>query len=157
MQGSAGHGAALADQLAPLFSALVRAGTGSPKWRMLTSTQRLVLLELVDSGPLRLGPLAERAGATDPTTSRAVDGLVDAGLVARKADPVDRRAVLHEATTRGRAAAEARRREIETVLDEALAGFAPAERRRLVDLLARLNEALNAGASVHRPALLATR
>ena len=100
------------------------------------------ILKLLASGPRRLGALAERAGATDPTTSRAVDGLVAAKLVARAADPSDRRAVLHEATRRGRALAEARRTEIVAILDRALDGFGEAERARLVTLLAKLNAEL---------------
>ena len=126
-------------------------------WRTLTSTQRLLLFELVEAGPLRLGPLAERAGATDPTTSRAVDGLVDAGLVVRRPDPADRRAVLHEATAHGGIVVGERRAEVEAALDRALAGFTPAERRRLVGLLARLNEQLGTGTPVRHPALLAGR
>jgi len=157
VQEQTGHGSALAAQLAPLFTALVRAGGHSPAWRSLTSTQRLLLFELVDSGSLRLGPLAERVGATDPTTSRAVDGLVGAGLVVRRPDPADRRAVLHEATARGGIVAGERRAEVEAVLDQALAPFTPAERRRLVGLLARLNEELHADAPAQHPALLAAR
>ena len=157
MQGLSGGGAALVRQLAPLFSALVRADGNSPEWRTLTSTQRLLLFELVESGPLRLGPLAERVGATDPTTSRAVDGLVGAGLVVRRPDPADRRAVLHEATARGGIVTGERRAEVEAVLDRALASFTAAERRRLVGLLARLNEELHAGTPARHPALLAAR
>jgi DNA-binding MarR family transcriptional regulator len=108
----------------------------------LTSTQRLILVELADSGPLRLGALAERAGATDPTTSRAVDGLVAAGLVERRADPADRRAVLHEATGRGHALARKRRREAAVALDRALDAFSQAERRQLLRLVAKLNSEL---------------
>jgi DNA-binding MarR family transcriptional regulator len=143
LQGSTADGAALAGELTPLFSALIRAGGSSPAWRGLTSTQRLILFELHDSGPLRLGALAERAGATDPTTSRAVDGLVAARLVERRRDPDDRRAVLHQATGRGRALADARRAEVVDVLDDALAGFRPAERASLLDLIAKLNAELS--------------
>jgi DNA-binding MarR family transcriptional regulator len=142
LQGSRTDGTALAGELTPLFSALLRTGGTSAGWRALTSTQRLILFELHDSGPLRLGALAERAGATDPTTSRAVDGLVAAGLVARRPDPSDRRAVLHEATRRGRVLAEARRTEIVAILDRALGGFGESERATLVALLARLNAEL---------------
>ena len=138
----------------PLFAALLRAGSAEAGWRSLTSTQRLLVAELVDSGPLRLGALAERVGATDPTTSRAVDGLVAAGLVERRSDPGDRRAVLHEATPRGRARIEARRREVAAVLDEALSRFAPAERGRLAELLAKLNGELQ-GTPAAVPALRA--
>ena len=142
MQGSKADGAALAGELTLLFSALVRSGGNSPEWRTLTSTQRLILVELADSGPLRLGALAERAGATDPTTSRAVDGLVAAGLVERRADPADRRAVLHEATGRGHALARKRRREAAVALDRALDAFSQAERRQLLRLVAKLNSEL---------------
>jgi DNA-binding MarR family transcriptional regulator len=122
-----------------LFSALVRTGGDSPAWRTLTPTQRLLLVELCDSGPLRLHALAERAGTTDPTASRAIDGLVAAKLVERSADPDDRRAVLHAATGRGRALVQGRRTEVAAFLDHGLAGFRPAERAQLVELLAKLN------------------
>jgi DNA-binding MarR family transcriptional regulator len=152
LQGSPPNGAALAGELTPLFSALLRAGGTSAEWRGLTSTQRLILFELHDSGPLRLGALAERAGVTDPTTSRAVDGLVAAKLVVRRTDPDDRRAVLHEVTRRGRGLAEARRGEIVALLDRALDGFGSAERSKLVALLGKLNAEL--GAVDVRPARL---
>ena len=142
LQGSQADGAALAGELTLLFSALVRTGGNSPEWRRLTSTQRLLLVELSDSGPLRLGALAVRAGATDPTTSRAVDGLVAAGLVERRSDPEDRRAVLHEATGRGRALADERRREAAAALEQALTAFRPAERAQLLRLVAKLNSEL---------------
>ena len=152
-------GEGLVSQLAPLFSALVRSGGDHQDWRALTATQRLVLFELVEAGPLRLGALAERVGATDPTTSRAVDGLVAAGLVERRADPDDRRAVLHDATPTGRARAEQRRAEVAAVLDRALAGLFPDEAQRLVELLQRLNEELDAAGAppLRATGLLATR
>src|SRR5207302_10359298 len=103
-----GDGAALVSELELLFSSLARTGTGLADGA-LTTTQRLALIELVESGPLRLGALAERIGATDPTVSRAVDGLVECGIVERQADPDDRRAVLHLATAQGRAWVERRR------------------------------------------------
>jgi MarR family transcriptional regulator, organic hydroperoxide resistance regulator len=154
LQGSQADGAALAGELTLLFSALVRTGGDSPAWRTLTPTQRLLLVELCDSGPLRLHALAERAGATDPTTSRAVDGLVAAELVERRADPDDRRAVLHEATGRGRALVKTRRTEVAAFLDHGLAGFRPAERAQLLELLAKLNFELSQPES--RPATLLT-
>src|SRR5712691_9179833 len=97
----------------------------------LTTTQRLALIELVDSGPLRLGALAERIGASDATVSRAIDGLVDAGIVERQADPQDRRAVLHLATAKGRAWVRRRRGEVSAALDEALDRLTPTDRLRL--------------------------
>jgi DNA-binding MarR family transcriptional regulator len=154
---AAGDGAALVAELELLFSSLARTGTALADGA-LTTTQRLVLIELVDAGPLRLGALAARIGSTDPTVSRAIDGLVDAGIVERQADPHDRRATLHLATPQGRAWVERRRGEVATALDEALARLTPADRARLLRLVGRLNDELRDSArSHHYPALLASR
>lgn len=134
-------GAALVSQLEVLFSALARTGTALTDGA-LTTTQRLALIELVDSGPLRLGALAERIGAADPTVSRAMDGLVDAGIVERQPDPHDRRAVLHLATAKGRAWVERRRGEVSAALDKALDGLTAADRVRLLRLVSSLNDEL---------------
>src|SRR2546426_12165097 len=95
MQGT--DGAALVSELELLFSSLARTGTPLADGA-LTTIQRLALIELVDGGPLRLGALAERVGATDPTVSRAVDGLVDGGIGGRQAHPACRPTVLQLAT-----------------------------------------------------------
>ena len=72
---------------------------------------------------MRLGALAERIGAADPTVSRAIDGPRRCrGIVQRRADPGDRRAVLHLATAKGEAWVTRRRGEVAAALDEALAG-----------------------------------
>jgi DNA-binding MarR family transcriptional regulator len=155
MQGT--EGATLLGELQLLFSSLARTGTGLVDGG-LTTTQRLALIELVDSGPLRLGVLAERIGANDPTVSRAIDGLVAAGIVERRADPQDRRAVLHLATAKGRAWVKRRRTEVAAALDEALARLTPADRARLLRLVSRLNSELtDASRSLRYPALLASR
>ena len=157
MQGT--DGATLVSELELLFSSLARTGTGLADGA-LTTIQRLALIELVDGGPLRLGTLAERIGATDPTVSRAVDGLVDAGIVERQADPHDRRAVLHLATAKGRAWVERRRGEVSAALDEALDRLTPTDRLRLLRLVGRLNDELQQTStrrSLHHPALLASR
>ncbi|HKP18460.1 MAG TPA: MarR family transcriptional regulator [Gaiellaceae bacterium] len=152
----AGDGAALVGELERLFSSLAR--TGSPlSGGSLTTTQRLVLIELVDSGPLRLGTLAERIGATDPTVSRAIDGLVQTGVVDRKNDPDDRRAVLHDATERGRDWVTRRRAEVAAALDGAVAQLSPTERRRLLSLIGRLNDELRAETNSGYPTFLAAR
>ncbi len=154
-----GDGAALVSELELLFSSLARTGTGLADGA-LTTTQRLALIELVDSGPLRLGALAERIDATDPTVSRAVDGLVEAGIVERQADPHDRRAVLHLATAQGQAWVGRRRGEVATALDQALEHLTPADRARLFDLVSSLNDQLRSEStrrSFRFPALLASR
>lgn len=142
-------GSALVAQLGPLFATLTRVGKPSA----LTSTQRLLLAELVDSGPTRLGALADAIGATGPTTSRAVDGLVAAHLVERLSDPDDRRAVIHRATPKGKAWIRRRRSELAAALDQALDDFGAAEREQLLALVVRLNTGLQ---PADLPALLAS-
>jgi DNA-binding MarR family transcriptional regulator len=150
-------GTALVAELELLFSSLARTGTALADGA-LTTTQRLALIELVDAGPVRLGALAERIGASGPTLSRAIDGLVEIGIVERQADPRDRRAVLHSATAQGRAWVERRRGEVASALDEALAALTHADRARLLALIGRLNSALtDASRSLRYPALLASR
>jgi len=147
-------------ELELLFSLLARTDRGVSDGPALTSTQRVVLIELVSSGPLRLGALAERIGASDPTVSRAVDGLVTIGIVERQADPGDRRAVLHLATAEGRDWVERRRGEVAGALKQALRGLAAADRKQLLQLIGALNLQLGSAAGSPRPrnaSLLASR
>ena len=147
----------LVRQLELLFSLLARTGAGSDG-PALTSTQRVVLIELVSAGPLRLGALAARIGASDPTVSRAVDGMVAAGIVERRPDPDDRRAVLLLPTAGGGDWVERRRTEVAGALADALRGMPPDDRAQLVRLVATLNDSLRAeGAERPSAALLAAR
>lgn len=62
-----------------------------------------VLLELHDEGgPLTMGQLGERVVLSRTRVSRLVDDLVDAGLVAREANPDDRRSAYAVLTAAGR-------------------------------------------------------
>ena len=56
---------------------------------------------VVFAGPLSLQDLARAEHVRPPTMSRVVDGLETAGLVCRRVNQNDRRAVLIEATTKG--------------------------------------------------------
>ena len=135
-------GVALMAQLEPLSSTLVRAANRVIDPAGITWTQKQLLLELVDGGPLRLGALAQRVGATAPTTSRAVEGLVAAKLVKRHRDPDDRRAVLHVARPRGTAWVERRRAVVAAALSDALSRLSVSERKSLLALTAKLNDQL---------------
>ncbi len=139
---SAPDAARLAREVERLFATLVRRRevTGIDVGLQLTATQRLALAVVVDEGPLRLGALAERIGATDPTATRAVDALEADGLVERRPDPCDRRAVLVRATAPGSSFIGQRRRRIAQLLREPLARLPVGERERLVGLLRELNE-----------------
>jgi DNA-binding MarR family transcriptional regulator len=134
--------ALLERQLLHLMEALTSAADRVVEAPPITSTQRHLLNELVDAGPLRLGALAARIGAAPPTVSRAMDGLVAAKFVKRQPDPDDRRAVLHVAMRRGKAWVHRRRAVVVEALESALVELSGDERRILLELTAKLNEEL---------------
>src|SRR5215218_1391391 len=65
---------------------------------------------VVFAGPITLGRLAEAERVRPPTMTRTVQGLEAAGLVRRKTDPSDRRAVLLSPTAKGSRTLQAARR-----------------------------------------------
>ncbi len=121
---------------------LARASGGPDEGPPMTSTQRLALFETLIGGPLRLSELAERMGITAPTASRAVDGLVDLGLLERLPDPNDRRAVRIDLTEPGRIDVEGRKARAATALEPAVGALSAQDRARLAALLTRLANAL---------------
>jgi DNA-binding MarR family transcriptional regulator len=121
----------------------------------MTATQRLALIEINATGPVRPNHLAKVMDTTPATVTRAIDALEEWGLVARRSDPRDGRGVLVTVTARGRRWADRRRKLIRDVLGELPPSAAPA---RLVKDLERLNAELRkAGghSEVSRGALLA--
>lgn len=98
---------------------------------------------LLRSGALRLTALAEREAVSQPGMTGLVSRLQAAGLVARRADPSDGRAVLLELTAQGRALIEDRRARRAAEMERLLDVLDPGERasfdavipvlRRLVD------------------------
>jgi DNA-binding MarR family transcriptional regulator len=77
----------------------VRAASG------LTPSQSSIIATLAAAGPLYLGELARREAVTAPSASRAVDRLVELGLVQRTADRDDARRHAVALTQQGREAA----------------------------------------------------
>jgi DNA-binding MarR family transcriptional regulator len=71
--------------------------------------------------------LAARAGLDPSTVSRAMATLVDRGLVARQADPVDGRAAVLVLTDVGRKTLDRADQEYRDVLERALTRWTPAE------------------------------
>lgn len=104
----------------------------------LTPTQFNALVRVIELGSVTQNQLG-RLTAMDPATVQGVvRRLVARGLVARRADPGDRRAMVLTATedgvTLGRVAVE-RGRE---VTEATLAPLSAAERRRFLELLGRI-------------------
>ena len=101
----------------------------------------MVLGNLARCGPSRLGAVAEWTGLDPSTVSRQVADLEKAGLLAREADPEDRRAVLLKATAEGERVLDrlsrGRRRRVERLLSD----WEPEDIVTFGRLLAQLNAA----------------
>jgi DNA-binding MarR family transcriptional regulator len=108
----------------------------------LTLTQTKVLMTLAGAGeePPALKPVAGGLGLSLPSVSRAVDGLVKRGLVARAEDPDDRRQRLLSLTAEGqRLAGRIMAARLEG-LGQFAASLTDEERERLDDALDLLLE-----------------
>jgi DNA-binding MarR family transcriptional regulator len=92
----------------------------------VTPSQARALGVLTRHGPVRLGALSEHLRIAPRSATEVVDSLAAAGLVERRADPVDRRATLVALTVRG---------------DEVAAGIRAARAAEADDFFARLDEA----------------
>ena len=67
----------------------------------LTAPRLSALSVVVFAGPLTLGELAAAEGVRPPTMTRLVDALEAEGLVVRRDDPSDKRAIRIRATAKG--------------------------------------------------------
>lgn len=111
-----------------------------------------VLVNLVKSGPMRQGELAEYLLLDASTVSRRVGQLVALGYVERRPDPRDGRAVQLAATEQGKvlfARLKARREE---TMAHLFSTWPPEDVTEFLRLLRRLNDDLDR----YRPALQAT-
>lgn len=106
----------------------------------LTLAQWAVLSSLWRSGEMGVKELAEMTGNEPPATSRIVDRMVAAGLLLRKPDPADRRAVLVGLTAKAKALRPLGNI-YEAVNEVLLAGMTPEETARLFETLAKVDAA----------------
>ncbi len=106
------------------------------------SFDRLRVLRALDEAPTRGGELARRWGLTPSSITLLVDELASAGLVARRADPDDRRAVVLELTAAGRNELRATEEVVIAALEEPIRALGPAGRARLEVALAELEGVL---------------
>ena len=128
--------------LSALTRRLARVSGGPDEGPAMTATQRLAMFEAALSGPLRLSALADRLGISAPTASRAVDGLVDLGLMERRPDPDDRRAVQIDLTRPGRKRVEEKQALAASALEPAVGALSAQERAQLAALLTRLSDGM---------------
>lgn len=108
----------------------------------LERSEFIILRILSEDGAQGVGKLAKRLLLDDSTMTRQIAGLEQKGLVARTADPSDRRVGLIAATDAGAAAMEKMLAMRVARVETYLADWRPAERQTFGRLLARLNAAL---------------
>lgn len=115
--------------LGRLHRAIRRSSAGMP------AGQVSALATLAAHGPMRAGDLAVREMVSAPTLSRTLTALADAGLLARRADPDDRRCALLSVTEAGQVVLARVRTERTTLLADRLARLAPDDQARVLACL----------------------
>lgn len=126
----------VADRLHSAAIRLLRAARVVDEESGLSAPKLSVLSVLVYGEPKSLKALAEAEQVTSASMSKLVSDLEGEGLVAKRADASDRRALRIEATAKGRALfQEGRKRRLE-LLRKRVAKLSAAERERLRDAAA---------------------
>lgn len=100
------------------------------------------LATLADRGELAIGELAEAEGVPSSAMTRIADRLQDAGCVARRPNPRDRRGVNLALTAKGRRLVENRRARGNAWLASRLADLTAAQRETLAAALGVLDAAV---------------
>jgi DNA-binding MarR family transcriptional regulator len=123
--------ASLIGTVAPVMRHLVAHARRRKTWSELTYQQYNVLRLVDTTGPQPQAEVARRLMVSAPVVTRLAAGLVDAGLVERRPDAKDRRAVLLALTPKGRRRARAMRRDLLEAAHDLLEPL-PEERRAAV-------------------------
>jgi DNA-binding MarR family transcriptional regulator len=97
-----------------------------------------VLHVLDDRGTTRIGDISDHLDVAARTMTSTIDGMVRDGLVVRRTDPRDGRAVLVEVTPAGRATFDRMIAIRDAVLAEVFASLGPDDRDRLLGLVRTL-------------------
>lgn len=116
-----------------------QAGLSVPQFRTLAYIDRF------PCAPLSL--VAENLGATLPTTSRIISGLVRAGLVTRKDASGDRRKLSLELTPKGMRALESVRKSTQAYAASLLQDLEPKDRAAIAVAIRTLKRVFAAGPS----------
>jgi DNA-binding MarR family transcriptional regulator len=114
--------------------------------RFDTTLPRFDLMAQLERAPegLKMGDLSRRMMVTGGNVTGVVDALEKDGLVARIADPADRRAWRVRLTAVGRRAFRGMAAEHEQWIADAFAGLAASDIAQLSDLLGRLKQQIRA-------------
>jgi DNA-binding MarR family transcriptional regulator len=104
----------------------------------LTFPQAMCLKFLGERGPCMASDLAAELAATPGNVTGVLDRLEEQGLVVRRRDEQDRRALRLELTPKGQRLVRAFEAEVTAALDDAFGQLKPSELRTLVGLLERM-------------------
>jgi DNA-binding MarR family transcriptional regulator len=118
----------LLEELEPVFAAH---GTTASRFDVLDALSKC-------GGRGRPAELREALHLPAQTVTGVIDQLEGGGLVRRLPNPIDRRSVLVEITSAGRAAVDRICRPLIEVEEDCMAGLSQTERRRLAELLAKV-------------------
>jgi DNA-binding MarR family transcriptional regulator len=108
----------------------------------LSTTDDWLLRRVRDVGPVRLSELAAWQGVDRSTMTSQARHLEELGLVERRPDPADRRAVLVQVTSAGRRVQDDSVARARVVLDGLVADWSADDRADLARLLDRVVERL---------------
>ncbi|WP_245880313.1 MarR family winged helix-turn-helix transcriptional regulator [Streptomyces zhaozhouensis] len=123
-----------------------------PSVQQLSFTTLSVLDALVSGGPKRLTELVKTEQISQPGLTQLVTRLERDGLVERRPDPADGRAVLVHLTEAGRAVRQARQDERERRLAPLIARLTPGEREAIASALPALTRLAELGAEAEAQA-----
>lgn len=123
--------ATLIGTVAPVMRHLVAHARRRRTWSELTYQQYNVLRLVDTNGPQPQAEVARRLMVSAPVVTRLAAGLVEAGLIVRRPDAKDKRAVLLAVTPTGRRRVRAMRRDLLEAAHELLEPL-PEERRAAV-------------------------
>jgi len=114
-----------------------------------TNTQCLLLTELGRSGPLPLSELGTRVSLEKSWVSRAVDSMVERGLVTKEPNPTDARSWLVTLTDQGQRTVKELNQTLDQHTDQLLSSLTERERASVESSLLLLMKALREDAAAN--------
>ena len=112
-----------------------------------TSTQCLILTEVGRNGPMTLADLGRRTSLDKGWLSRAVETLVQQGLLTKTLGDLDRRTIRIALSPAGQTRSQQLNETLNAHAERVMARIPPAEREQVAHALARLYQALQADAA----------
>lgn len=109
-----------------------------------TSTQCLILTEIGRNGPMTLADLGRRTSLDKGWLSRAVETLVQAGLLTKTLGDVDRRTIRIALSPAGQTRTQQLNETLTAHAQRVMARIPPAEREQVAHALALLYQSLQA-------------